>query len=145
MAEHVWSVLCKNMLADDETKVISLMGVVERLILHDSQENLDRSLEGTSGFQHPMRLISWCVRSNPEIEESFEMRAGWHCPSGEPIMGDVIPATLQGFGLRVRVSIDEIPWGGPGVYWLIVQKKDEGEQWATVARLPVQVELQPAT
>jgi hypothetical protein len=142
MAEHVWSVLCERLLADIDTKVANLIGVVERVILHESREQIDRDLEGKHGILHPMRLISWCVRSNPDVEETFELRVTFDSPGGEHIMSTVIPATLKDYGIRVRVAFEGIPWRGPGIYWVVVHKKDKGKRWATAARLPVIVEIQ---
>ncbi|HVR95228.1 MAG TPA: hypothetical protein VMW27_01345 [Thermoanaerobaculia bacterium] len=141
MAEHVWSVLCEKLLREDETGVISLVSVLERINLHEDLVELERQLEGASGFIHPMRLVVWCVRSDYDQPESFTIRLSWHLPTGDILtFNKEHQLSLEtATGVRPQILLPGVPWRGPGLYWLVIEIKNEGQEWTTATRLPLEV------
>lgn len=137
MAHHVWSVLCEKLLTDD-SNVISLVSVIEKVIIHQRLDEIEKQLGDAIGFLYPMRLVTWCVRSNPDKPESFELRIGWLTPAGGRIAVGQNRTSLEELtGVRANMILRGIPWRGPGRYWLVVDKRDEGKKWGNIARLPV--------
>ncbi len=138
MAEHVWSVLCEKLAVDDENNTINLLTIIERITLVGNIGEIDNEL-GESGFLSPMRLITWCVRSDYRVAESFELRVGWSTPRGEyvPLNKHRLEMTEE-HSVRARLIVPGIPWRGVGLYWLVVDKNDSGV-WVNATRLPVEV------
>ncbi len=138
MAEHVWSVLCEKLAVDDENNTINLLTIIERITLVGRVEDINAEL-GASGFLSPMRLITWCVRSDYRAAESFELRVGWSTPGGEYVpLNKHRLEMAEEHSVRARLIVPGIPWRGVGLYWLVVDKNDSGE-WVNAARLPVEV------
>lgn len=142
MAEHVWSVLCDKMLKEEGSNLISLISVIKKIYIPMKPEEVDQELKGSTGFAHPMRLIIWCVRSDRAKPESFDLRVGWQCPNGEYLPLGENRAAIDGSntGARVQQIVPGVPWRGLGLYWLIVEKRDEGQdEWTTAARIPLEL------
>jgi len=145
MAEHVWSVVCEKLLTE-ENGVISLVSVLERINLHGDLGRLESDLAGAEGFAYPMRLMVWCVRSDYSRPETFSLRISWSTPNGNRVPTKVENRQINldnVTGARLHVLVPGVPWNGPGLYWLVVEIQNEGEEWTTAARLPIEVVVLP--
>ena len=151
MAEHIWTVLCEKHVLDPDSKVVSLIEVVENI----TEEGLDQRIKealslGKKGalINTPMQLVSWWWRSNSN-EETLQARVLLLNPKGENIFtqevsaewgeGTETPATL-----RVFFRLDGLPVSMLGLHWFVVEQRDlsnsEAPHWVTVAKLPLGVE-----
>jgi hypothetical protein len=158
MAEHVWTVLCHSTLIDPETKAISLFQVAEKLTLHPiaGGELVERELErvqseGKRGLHFPvqMRLISWWVRTDPSRGEMIEPRISLLNPAGERLLEQVVPLDLERYASqRLTMHFDKLQITHLGRYWFVLEQPKGTKnkpKWATVARIPLDVEAAAST
>jgi hypothetical protein len=144
MAEHVWSVLCYSKSIDKETNVISLLHIVEKIGLEDSEE-LEAALveKGPVVFPVQMDLVSWWVRSDySQSEKTTTVRLVTVMPSGEELYQPLSKIDLEKrTGWRHIVRFTNFPFRGLGLYWLVFEKRvpQEPDAWQRVARIPVEL------
>jgi hypothetical protein len=147
MAEHVWTIVCYKSLVDD-SNIVSLIDVAERLILHPLQESesVEESLEkvraeGKKGVFFPvtLRLVTHWVRSEWGVAESAKMRVSLVDPSGENLLEQEQEITLVNFiGSRLTMNFDAFRVTTLGYYWFEVERESNG-QWERVARIPLEI------
>lgn len=129
----------------DEDGVPSFITLIEKLIVHQTMEELENMLREADGIAHPMLLVSWCVRSDYEKGEAFDLRVGWQSPEGDYISLGVDRFSLEHItGAKIRFRVPGLPWCGLGRYWLVVEARaDESDEWAIKTRIPVELVIQP--
>jgi hypothetical protein len=145
MAEHVWSVLCSKALIDNETQMVSLIEVVERVIINERGEFEEAIANAPSDARpllpHLMYLMSWWVRTNRAVPETGAFRIRTLLPSGE--YSDIVAAFVisleNNTGFRARLRIPGIPWAGIGLYWFVIEEQLGEEEWRISARIPLEV------
>jgi hypothetical protein len=155
MAHHVWSVLCLRGIVDAETQQITLFEVVEKLTITATRDAVKRDIEEATAkgkvplMTHPMQIVSWWVRSEHDVPEEGALRLRVLSPSGEGPQAGPFPINLRdNHGFRFSAKNPAVPIHNIedlGKYWwyIMEQRTGEGEEdWETVARLPLKVELQ---
>lgn len=146
MAEHVWSVLCHRATQDKEDNVISLLEVVEKITAQvPTPTSLTEDLaEGRTIMATRLDFANWWVRSEYDKPESAAGRAAVIAPDGEEVAGIEYPIRLEeSKSYRSIIRLPGIPADkGSGLFWFLAQIQD-GDEWRTVARVPLEVEIKP--
>jgi hypothetical protein len=144
MAEHVWSVLCYSKSIDKETNVISLLHVIDKIGLEQSEE-LGATLaeKGPVIFPIQMDLVSWWVRSDySQPERTTTVRLVTVMPSGEKLYQPLSNIDLERrTSWHYIIKFTNFPFRGLGLYWLAFEKmvSQEPDTWQRVARIPVEL------
>lgn len=148
MAEHIWSVLCDRSVIDKYTNQISLLNVIEsiRITVEEGGAKKIRAEAEKTGrspvFGHKMQLVTWWVRSDPDVPETIEIQIANYSPSGErggvPVSGRVDLVHHRSY--RIQVEIGGVAYKGDGLYWIVVERRGQ-RGWEPVSRLPVNISL----
>jgi hypothetical protein len=126
MATHVWSVLCRRVLTDNETNSVSYIDVVEELASHS----------------YPSRLTSLVLATYwiKETEnDTIDYRVRLLDPSENQIAVKETPAIPFGpehNRYRVNLAIAGIEIPAPGHYHFTVERKI-GSKWMELSRIPI--------
>jgi hypothetical protein len=145
MAEHIWSVLCAKSLQDPDSKVITLLDVVESLSEDDLEQRIEEALrEGKKGvlINARMQLVSWWFRADVK-EEVLQVRFTLRDQAGNDIFTRNANAKWEDANttLRLFFKLENLPVSVLGMYWFVVEhlKAFEGEepQWIPVTRVPL--------
>ena len=147
MAEHIWTVLCRKKLADEDDGLVSLIDVFERIAgdseLEDDLRKATQSGQRGVSFPIEMRLVSWWIRSDDSKPETIQTRLGIVSPSGEQLTSQEIPVDLTATtSARATVRFTRMVMAGFGRYWFVVEKHVEGKgksRWLEVAKLPIEI------
>jgi len=148
MAQHVWSVFCHKTLIDPQTKVVSLVDIIEKLTVEDAGvgQAVDSAIAaGKKGvaLTFPTQLVSWWVRSSyTEPEDDLRIRVRLEDPSGDELLSQEIAVDLAEYNSqRVTLHLDNIPVTTLGNYWFIVEKasKRKAAPWISVATIPLEI------
>ncbi len=139
MIKHIWTVLCKKSVIDQETNNLSLYEILEKITVEIKAE---RSPE----IQIPLEfeIISmWTKISKRDYVGKF--RINMMSPEGkklgESIENEIsIPANIP--RLRTRLKIKGITLIGSGNYYFDIYSI-QGEKTEKVASVPLEVELKP--
>lgn len=137
MAEHVWTVLCKDYAVDKETGNVTLFKALEQLTLVKS---LDVEEEAPENIQVNMALVSlWC-RSDRDEPESCVSRFIFKAPAGQTIGSQEYPVDLKkNVRHRNLMRMSGIAFNGFGRYQFVIQKQLASGKWTRVAMIPLEV------
>ena len=134
MIEHIWSDICERSLLDKDTNLLSLINIFEELTIHDkiSPEKIVRG---------PIEVVSLWVRSDVENPEKGFSKYSFISPSGEILNEKEVPLDLTKYErVRNRVQFISFPLPEAGIYYFQVDhKKDDNDDWVTVANVPMKV------
>ncbi|MCP3963576.1 MAG: hypothetical protein GY719_37545 [bacterium] len=147
MAEHIWSVLCYKGVEDKSTNQISLLEVIEKVVLQADflESALRNAPEGAKRLLMPLQvqLVSWWRRSDrDQVEEPTRARLAIIDVDGEEFSNNEMALPMdEHHRYRTIVKIPAMPIDrGSGTMWFTVSLQD-GEEWAVVASLPLEVEI----
>ncbi|MBI3103352.1 hypothetical protein HYZ05_00260 [Candidatus Daviesbacteria bacterium] len=144
MIKHIWSVLCKESIINQDDNNLSIVNVLEALQVNlkpTNIQNKDQKLEAIVPINYEM--VSFYTRDNKKEEEvKFEQELALINHKGEEINKDikeiVIPAGTK--RMRTRVKISGIKVQGSGDYIFQVSIKEEGQKLLKiVAEIPLEV------
>ncbi len=147
MADHIWTVLCGKTLVDPDSKVISLIDVVESLAVAGLEKLLEAASQtGSKGalVNGTMKLVSWWLKSDPD-EEVLHLRFAILSPTGQRLHMQLVDAPWGENKIfsRVWINFEQIPVAKPGLCWIIVEQlkvsKNNKSRWVAVTKLPLHV------
>ena len=132
MIDHVWSVLCSNGVIDIETNNVSLHNVIEQISVQGPPEPNAR-------IPIQLDILSFLVRSDPEIPARKDLRISFRFPSGKvDRLGTADINLLQHERFRARARLQGIPANEPGRHYFLIELQGEGEdEWNQVAAIPL--------
>lgn len=115
MIKHIWSVLCRESLIDQETNNISLHSVWERLAISFSAAKTEKL---PISIPINYEIVSFWVRDNFVKEEKVVTRYTVTDPEGKVVFQEsknlVFPAKIK--RMRSRIRFSQIVIGVPGNY-----------------------------
>lgn len=143
MIKHVWSVLCRESLLNEESNSISLINILEQLqVVVEPKVNFKKG----SPIKLPINyeIVSLWVKDGRLKKAEAQIEHVLVNSSGKIIARDdkkiEIPPDLK--RLRTRLRIDGISITGGGDYWFRVRIKEKGaKSFKLVAELPLEVEV----
>lgn len=139
MADHVWTVLCKDFVIDSESRNVTIFQTLEQLMLIRGTQVADQLPEN---IQLNFALVSLWTRSDRNKPESTKMRFVFKGPDGKKIGANenVINLT-EHVRHRVLTRLTSIAFKGFGRYTFVVQKLSDSGRWLKVASIPLEVLL----
>ena len=137
MADHVYSVLCQEVLFEEGTKLASIIRVMERVNVTNREEF---EKDNPPRIPHPMKIFSWFVRSDYDVgEPPITVRYNLTAPDGSKERIGLLELDLkESTGAHGLVGIRTFPNKGFGVYWFDISFSRGGKKWKRATRLPMQ-------
>ena len=134
MINHIWSVLCENSILDQDTKLISMINVLEELTIPDEPVP-DKIL------QVVVSLVTLWVRSDIHTPSQGFARYDFTSPSGEVLQSLEQPVDLTKYErLRARGQFAGLKLPEAGQYYFNIKfRGNERDEWDRVAALPLKV------
>jgi len=133
MPKLLWTVCCERAIVDQETNILSLMGVIEAIRLPAPR----------TVFGGHMYVVSLWEKEPHDREgtEDFTYRVRLIKPSGEYMGEHSVQVSIEAKRLRTIVAITGVPFEGPGRYHWVVETL-VNDVWQRQSELPLDVELQ---
>ncbi|MGI8739493.1 MAG: hypothetical protein ACR2KU_07580 [Gammaproteobacteria bacterium] len=139
MARHVWTVLCNQVIFDQDTGNASLINVIESIQLHGTPPN---SSDGTP-VQLPVKIavVSYVIREDRSAPEIAFARASLLAPHGDTVeRSEVIKIDLSNVTRARTVGTqNHFHYVGAGIYEQLIELSDDQVTWQEVARVPIEV------
>ncbi len=147
MIKHVWSVLCRKSIIDNESNLISLIEAFEQLDVDIDKKKLEEQKKSStsniiniSGIDY--EIVTLFTRDSVENTESTELKIVVEDPDKVKINESLhkFNFTKGLYRMRYRTRISGIAITKPGIYYYSVFCKQNNEkEYTQIAALPVQV------
>jgi hypothetical protein len=134
MINHIWSVLCESSILDQDTKLISMINVLEELAIPDEPAP-------DKGLQIVASLVTLWVRSEINKPSQGFARYNFTSPSGNILQSLEQPIDLTKYErLRSRGQFVGLNLPESGQYFFNVEfRENEHDEWRRVAAIPLKV------
>ncbi|MGE0582936.1 MAG: hypothetical protein AB7P31_12495 [Steroidobacteraceae bacterium] len=141
MAQHVWSILCREPLIDRQTNSLSLVGVLEEVQVEFAYPKGSEPPE-LPVTAMPIHVVSYWVRDPREKGVVERLRARILSPSRKQI-GTIEHQFSMVDHVRARnvLTARALRLASAGRYTVEIQQPAGKEKWRTVARLPLDVTI----
>ncbi len=138
MIDHVWSVLCETSLLDQDSKLISLINVLEQLTIPEVPAP-DKELPIV------VNLVSTWVRSDLNIPSQGQSQINFVSPSGNVLQALANNVDLTKYErLRARGQFRGLKLPEEGQYHFDVEfREDDQHDWLKVASVPLKITFKP--
>lgn len=143
--QHIWSVLCRESMINQDDNVISIHGVIEQfqIKLVPPKPNLKRPEK----FALPLNyeVVSYWYKPDTRVGIKGEVEYILQCPKGEELFKTIhpleIPSNIKRF--RSRMKIKGITVKESGDYQFLIRFKESGEkEYKVVSTIPLEVNIQ---
>ena len=138
MIEHVWTVLCRSSVVDNETKRMSLLDVVEEI--HISERPQPKGV-----VRGPFQIVSLWARRNFSKPGKGNARVSLIGPTDAQISQTQYGVDLSSpdsHRYRYRLYLDAFPARETGRYTFRVElRQEESNTWELVAAVPVELDF----
>ncbi len=152
MARHIWSVLCRKQLVDNDSKQVSLIDMMEKATLSRADIEQQAKSLGMSAdallaegffFPLPMHLVTFWTRDDPELPEVSEATVRILTPKGKVQAENRIPIDLTDYrNSRPVLRLPGVVFVGTGIYRVVVAKRDKsGKRLLRQAEIPFEVDV----
>lgn len=146
MARHVYLILCRDVLHEEDTRMLSAIKVIERITVSDPDLAAKIAAAELSDKQialvaHEMFCAAWFVRSDYDTPEVKEGRFAFRMPDGRvhAMVGGSLDFSAH-TGVRFKLRLPGFPWGGFGLYWFVAQaRQSETDEWVDLGAFPLEV------
>jgi hypothetical protein len=138
MINHVWSVLCETSLIDQDSKLISLINVLEQLTIPEAPIP-DKELPII------VNLVSTWVRSDLNVPSQGQSQINFVSPSGNVLQALANDVDLTKYErLRAKGQFRGLKLPEPGQYHFDVEfREDDQHGWMKVASVPLKITFKP--
>jgi hypothetical protein len=139
--EHIWSVVCRLSIVDQQRNNVSLIEIMERLQFRGEEVEIPE--DQVAGLPYPVELVTLWSRSELNTPEVSRARVLVVSPEGKSLNeeGQEYPVDLTQYQrFRAMGRFDVLPFVGNGLYRFVVQKFDEdNDSWVNVASIPLEI------
>jgi hypothetical protein len=136
MIDHVWSLLCSEVVTDKETNNISIHNIIEVLTVRDNPK------PGGVVPRHFEILTLW-ARTKVDQPVEGESQIRFISPSGDELIKRVFKIDLtQRERVRNRIIFEGLRAEENGRYYFYIAKKEENN-WMPVASIPLTIKFSP--
>lgn len=140
MADHIWTVLCKEAIIDGDSNNVSLINVLEQVVMIAPPKVQGQEESLPEHIPLSMSLVTLWARSELGKKEIFESRTILKSPAGKMLSTQEHSINLKTHvRFRVRTNINIVGFAGFGRYLFLVQKKTSSGKWSRVASVPLDV------
>lgn len=141
MVQHVFSAICRRVLQDKPTDLVSLIDCIQQVAVPVGVRP-----EGAGGVLVPIdiTIFSMWTRADRERPEEGTARVQIELPSGDLLFGREFPVELSA-ATFVRITLPMVmhPFTTPGRYQHIIEVRQDDGTWHEVARLPIDFAAAP--
>ena len=139
MIDHIWTVVCSQVIIDSEAHNLSLINVIEQLNIKGLP------VPGRSIPIH-LELASFWVREDAMLPCNGNARFSFIAPSGK-VMAQIEPQIVdltKVERLRSRMILEALPLEENGRHLFIVElKTDDDKEWHQVSKVPLMIIFNP--
>jgi hypothetical protein len=141
--KHVWSILCKESVINQDDNVMSLLGVLEAINSQLTPINPTKEKPEKIIIPFNFELTSYWIKED-EGEAKLDIKVEIIDPQGkqlgEIVNNNVIPQNNPRF--RTRLKIQGLPVTSNGRYYFVVSSKDNSSsKYSKHAEIPLDVTL----
>jgi len=139
MIDHVWTVVCSNVVIDVDSKSVSIHNAIEQINIP-----FEPKPEGVLPIEFD--IVTLWVRSDFDKPSTGHARISLLSPTGKKLQNHEYDLDkLADFErLRARQHVRGLPASEPGRYTFYVELKSEGEgEWHHVASVPLKIVFAP--
>lgn len=148
MIDHIWTVICSNVVTDKETNNLSLHNVIEQLSIEPIPDAAEEQLEVEEQDRYivPYRITVATLWSRRDLNKGSigYGKISFISPTGEQL---IEPAEFEinvfdNRRFRSKGNFRGVPITGPGKYLFKVEFKiDETSNWNTAAEVPLEIRM----
>lgn len=145
--KHIWSVLCKESVINQDDNIISLMGVIEELTISLIRpENTTEKLPEKINIPLTYEVVSYWTREGSKAGD-IDIKITVVSPDGETLLNNEHSATFpeNTKRLRTRLKIQGFVVKTPGEYLLNVYLKDKKNKFNQVSQIPIELKIDKKT
>lgn len=139
---HIWTVICKESIINQDDNVISLLGVLEELTISiPKMKNNVEKLPDKINIPLTYEVVSYWIREGTKAQQ-FDIKMTIISPDGEELSKSENPAIFpeNTSRLRSRLKIQGFLIKNAGKYFLNVFFKDK-DKFKHASRLPIEVKI----
>lgn len=144
--KHIWSVLCKESVINQDDNLISIHGALEEFTINIAPVD-PKTTTVPEKLNIPVNyeIVSFWVKENPKETVKIQIEYSLIDPKGKNLFSRVqdlkIPENIKRH--RSRMKIMGLPITQSGDYTFAVKKKEEeSKKFDLMAELPLEVKLQ---
>jgi len=146
MIKHIWTVICKRSLLDEDLKTISLIDVLEEMSASMPPRSEVKQIKGKKWGLAPFEfeVVSLWIRKEKDKSTLGLSRICVHDPSGIITESREVDVDLRKYTrMRTRQRFTGIPLTDKsGLYWFHVELKQEGsKEWVEVDKIPLDISV----
>lgn len=146
MIDHVWTVICSNVVVDKESNNVSLHNILEQLTVRkrmsSEEENSSGDVPSEMVIPYRFTVVTLWSRSDLSKRVIGYGRVKLLSPDEEPLIepGEFEIDLYNNRRFRSKGKFSGFPVKGAGRYKLVVDVRiDEEADWEQVASVPVEV------
>lgn len=144
--KHIWSVLCKESVVNQDDNLISIHGALEEFTVNIAPaDSKTTTIPEKLNIPVNYEIVSFWVKENPKETTKVQIEYSFTDPKGENLFSKVqeleIPENIKRH--RSRMKIMGLPVSQSGDYKFVVKKKEiESKKFELMAELPLEIKLQ---
>lgn len=140
MIHHAWTVLCARSSIDSDSNLMSLFDIIEEI-------TVEGLISDPGVIPGPFDLVSLWTRRSLDAPEEGLARWTLLSPTNREVTHSTFAIDLSmAHRLRSRTRLAAVPIESAGLYWFRCEYKSaEGNEWAEVARLPLEIKVSAST
>jgi len=143
--KHIWSILCKESVVNQDDNLISIYGVLEELNVSLTTKNArSNKLPEKVGIPINYEIVCLWFKKNTQELASAQIEYSLISPEGKELIKNTqsmeIPVNIRRF--RSRMKISGLPLTINGDYFFKVKIKESGDKnFKLVSKLPLEVKI----
>ncbi|MEK7092332.1 MAG: hypothetical protein AAB907_01770, partial [Patescibacteria group bacterium] len=139
--KHVWSILCRRSVIDNETNNISLYDALEELSVGVKVKQQVAPMPEVINIPIDYEVVSLWMKEDKKTHAQADTEIEVVQPNGKPAKSFLqkidMPEKMQ--RLRARYRINGFGVTMPGTYWFKIKIREIGEkQFKTVSEIPLE-------
>ncbi|MDP2161902.1 MAG: hypothetical protein Q8K02_15585 [Flavobacterium sp.] len=137
--KHIWSIVCRKGLIENDTNVISLMEIFEKVDVN-LKENIKFGEDKSVIVPFDFEVVSFWKRQLHANVAKGEAKLNILSPKGKRLGGALVNFEIPALksSARTIAKINGFPITGSGEYTIEIQEKI-GDQYITVTQIPLEV------
>ncbi len=134
--KHVWSVICRHHIVDEESKNVSLIDIIDRL-------SFEGELPENRPFEVPLPTVYYFVSTwmseKGDVQDKYDVMVKIIDPTGANIGNFTTELEMKPpDGSRTIGAMDTILYTVDGTYWLKLHLSDE-QVSSPIAHIPIEI------
>lgn len=134
--KHVWSVICRHHIVDEESKNISLIEITDRI-------RFEGELPDKRPFEVPLPVVHYFISTwmceTDDVEKQYDAKVKIIDPTGEEIGSFSFEFVIEPpDGSRTHGTMRRLLYTVDGTYWLEVHLAGD-ENSSPVAHIPIEI------